>query len=61
LIFPTPKGREVLDTAGRLVADLEQRWRQHLPTGDFDAACRTLNDLLLALDDEQADVDKTAP
>lgn len=61
LIFPTPKGREVLDTAGRIVADLEQRWRQHLPTGDFDAACRTLNDLLLALDDEQADVDKTAP
>lgn len=60
LIFPTPKGREVLDTAGRFVADLEERWRQRLPKGDFDAACRTFNDLLVVLDVEQASEDKTA-
>ena len=60
LIFPTPKGREVLEMAGRLVADLEDRWRQRLPRGDFDAACRTLNDLLVVLDAEQADADDTA-
>jgi DNA-binding MarR family transcriptional regulator len=56
LIFPTPKGRQVLAMAGRLVADLEQRWRERLPAGDFDAACRTLNDLLMSLDADQTEV-----
>src|ERR1700680_4908747 len=42
LIFPTPKGREVLDFAGRLVAELDPRWRQPLPEGAFDSACRAL-------------------
>ena len=46
LIFPTAKGRQLLDAAGRAVADLEARWRQTLPPGAFDAACHTLNDLL---------------
>lgn len=50
LIFPTAKGREVLDTAGQVVAELEQRWRQKLPPGAFDGACRTLHDLLVALE-----------
>jgi DNA-binding MarR family transcriptional regulator len=50
LIFPTPKGREVLDMAGRMVAALEQRWGGLLRPGDFDAACRTLDHLLASLD-----------
>ena len=52
LIFPTRKGREVLDAAGQAVAELEQRWRKKLPRGDFDRACRTLHDLLAAFEDE---------
>jgi len=50
LIFPTKKGRAVLDEAGAAVAALEQRWRESLPRGAFDTACRTLNDLVVALD-----------
>ncbi len=46
LIFPTTKGREVLDAAGTVVAELEQRWRRLLPAGEFDRACRTLDELL---------------
>lgn len=52
LIFPTAKGREVLDAAGQVVTELEQRWRQKLPRGAFDSACHTLHDLLAALEDE---------
>ena len=33
LIFPTTKGRAVLDAAGEAVADLEQRWREQLHQG----------------------------
>ncbi len=55
LIFPTKKGRTVLDEAGRSVAELEQRWRRHLPRGAFDAACRSLDELLGALESEVAD------
>jgi DNA-binding MarR family transcriptional regulator len=55
LIFPTPKGREVLDMAGRMVADLEQRWGGHLRPGEFDAACRTFNLLLISLDAAPSD------
>ena len=54
LIFPTIKGREVLDGAGQAVADLEQRWRKKLPRGDFDRACRTLHQLLTTLDSERS-------
>jgi DNA-binding MarR family transcriptional regulator len=46
LIFPTPRGRELLDAAGTVVAELEQRWRALLPAGDFDRACRSLDELL---------------
>ena len=52
LILPTSKGREVLDTAGDAVADLEQRWREQLPSGSFDRACHTFNDLIAALENE---------
>jgi hypothetical protein len=45
--------------AGEKVAT-EDRWRHHLATGDFDAACLTLNNLLVALDAEQTDVAKPA-
>ena len=50
LIYPTPKGRELLNAAGGLVAELEQRWRSELPPGAFETACRTLNDLLAKLE-----------
>lgn len=46
LIFPTPKGRRLLDAAGRRVAELEAEWRAHLPRGEFDRTCRTLDRLL---------------
>jgi len=52
LIFPTAKGREVLDAAGKAVADLEQRWRERLPPGTFDRACHTFNDLIGAFANE---------
>jgi DNA-binding MarR family transcriptional regulator len=52
LIFPTRRGRAVLDAAGQAVADLELRWRRQLPRGAFDAACRSLDDLLAALENE---------
>jgi DNA-binding MarR family transcriptional regulator len=52
LIFPTAKGREVLDAAGHAVADLEQRWRERLPPGTFDRACHTFNDLIVAFENK---------
>jgi DNA-binding MarR family transcriptional regulator len=57
LIFPTKKGRAALDAAGVVVAELEQRWRQNLPRGAFDIACKSLNDLLVALEGEVAPID----
>jgi DNA-binding MarR family transcriptional regulator len=59
LIFPTIKGRDLLDSAGQAVAELEQRWRQKLPRGAFDIACKTLDDLLSALDDESTPTKRT--
>jgi DNA-binding MarR family transcriptional regulator len=50
LIFPTQRGRTVLDEAGRAVAELEQRWRRLLPAGGFDAACSSFDELLGALE-----------
>jgi DNA-binding MarR family transcriptional regulator len=55
LIFPTLKGREVLDMAGSMVGALEQRWGGHLRPGDFDAACRTFDHLLTSLDAAPSD------
>ncbi len=50
LIFPTTRGRDVLDAAGQAVAEMETRWRQKLPSGVFDTACKTLDELLVALE-----------
>lgn len=55
LIFPTSRGRNILDAAGQAVGELERRWRAKLPRGDFDAACRTLDELLTLLEAEAAD------
>ena len=49
LIFPTRRGRLLLHEAGTSVARLEQRWREALPPGAFDAAARTLDQLLAHL------------
>ena len=49
LIYPTGKGRRLLDEAGRVVAEIESRWRALCPPGDFDRACRTLDQLLDSL------------
>lgn len=46
LIFPTRRGRRLLDEAGRAVARLEERWRSRCEPGSFDDACRTLDALL---------------
>ena len=46
LIFPTRRGRQVLDDAGDRVAEIEQHWRELLGAGRFDAMCRTMQDLL---------------
>jgi DNA-binding MarR family transcriptional regulator len=57
LIFPTAKGRRLLDAAGIAVADLEHRWRMSVEPGAFDAACRTLNDLLNHLERHEPDTE----
>jgi DNA-binding MarR family transcriptional regulator len=49
LIFPTKLGRQLLDEAGRAVAELEARWRAHCRAGSFDASCTTLDKLLRSL------------
>lgn len=49
LIFPTPRGRRLLDEAGGRVAELEDEWRAHLPRGEFDRACKALDHLLTAV------------
>ena len=46
LIFPTRRGRQVLDNAGDRVAEIEQHWRELLGADRFDAMCRTMQDLL---------------
>ena len=49
LIFPTPRGRRLLDAAGERVAELEATWRAQLPRGEFDRACRAFDRLLSAV------------
>jgi len=46
LIFPTRRGRALLDAAGVRVAELEADWRARLPKGEFDRTCRALDRLL---------------
>jgi len=52
LIFPTRRGRALLDEAGHVVAEIELHWRSLCPPGDFDRACKTLDNLLHELDHE---------
>jgi DNA-binding MarR family transcriptional regulator len=49
LIYPTAKGRRLLDEAGRVVAEVENHWRNLCPPGEFDRACHTLDQLLNSL------------
>jgi DNA-binding MarR family transcriptional regulator len=49
LIHPTPRGRALLDAAGGRVAEIEADWRARLPKGEFDRACRALDQLLADL------------
>lgn len=51
LIFPTRRGRKLLDEAGRTVAELEARWRSRCAPGAFDEACVTLDHLLHSLEE----------
>jgi DNA-binding MarR family transcriptional regulator len=54
LIFPTPRGRRLLDAAGERVAELEADWRAHLPRGEFDRACTNFDRLLSAVQADRA-------
>jgi len=49
LIYPTRRGRQLLDRAGQSVAEIEHRWRQLCQPQRFDDACRTLDRLLHTL------------
>jgi DNA-binding MarR family transcriptional regulator len=49
LIFPTPRGLRALADAGDRVAEIEEHWAQIAGWKRFDAACRTLQDLVDAL------------
>lgn len=53
LIFPTERGRDLLDEAGKAVARLEAHWRARCEPGAFDEACRTFDGLLRALTEPQ--------
>lgn len=50
LIFPTSRGRQLLNEAGNAVARIEQQWRTHCEPHAFDSACYTLDQLLTSLD-----------
>jgi DNA-binding MarR family transcriptional regulator len=52
LLFPTPRGRALLDEAGHMVAEIEEHWRSLCPPGAFDQACKTFDDLLEVFNDE---------
>jgi Transcriptional regulators len=54
LIFPTPRGRQLLSEAGKAVARIEQQWRAQCKPFAFDSACYTLDQLLNSLDEPKA-------
>lgn len=49
LIFPTHRGLRALADAGDRVAEIEQHWAQIAGQKRFEAACRTMQELLDAL------------
>ena len=51
LIFPTRRGRALLDEAGYSVAKIEEHWRSLCSPGAFDQACKTLDHLLEAFNE----------
>lgn len=61
LIFPTRRGRRVLDEAGRGVARIEAHWRSLCAPSAFDDACRTFDSLLGALDPAPVPDDASSP
>ncbi len=54
LIFPTRRGRELLDAAGQAVADLEAAWGEAIGSRRFEDVCAGLNHLLTSLGDSEA-------
>lgn len=49
LIFPTPRGRQLLDDAGDRVAEIEQHWAEVVGGDEFERTCRVLARLLATL------------
>ncbi len=54
LIFPTVRGRALLDAAGEAVADLEAAWGRAIGSRRFEETCTALNHLLALLGDSEA-------
>ncbi|GAY09127.1 transcriptional regulator, MarR family [Pseudonocardia sp. N23] len=52
LIVPTPRGRELLELAGRRVAEIETAWGDRVGPTEFEQAMRTLDRLVAILDEE---------
>ncbi len=46
LIYPTARGRELLDDAGDRVAEIEQHWGELVGQDEFERACQVLARLL---------------
>ena len=46
LIYPTPRGRQLLDDAGDRVAEIEQHWAELVGGEEFERTCRVLARLL---------------
>ena len=49
LIYPTSRGRQLLDDAGDRVAEIEQHWAEIVGREEFERTCRVLARLLSAL------------
>jgi DNA-binding MarR family transcriptional regulator len=49
LIYPTPRGRQLLADAGDRVAEIEQHWAEVVGREEFERTCRVLARLLEAL------------
>jgi len=55
LIYPTSRGRQLLDDAGDRVAEIEQHWAEVVGREEFERACRVLARLLDTLSREGRD------
>lgn len=52
LIYPTKRGEAFLSYSAQNIANLEQRWREHLAPDEFNNACATFDALLRRLDND---------